>query len=445
MTERALLYGFGVTGQAVADALLARGYQVVVADDAQRRRPGRGRPARRRAGRRARRRAPRRAGQGGRRGRSQPWVAGDATRCSISPWRPTCRSAASSTSPPSGTTGLCWPSPAPTARRRSRRSPPRCSTPPGCGPPPSGTPRCRSSPRSATPRSTCSWSRHHRSGSTTASASPRWSATWLNFGVDHLDWHASLGGLRAGEGADLGAPGPDRVGDRQRRRPGRARPPADRAGAARDLRASPRWPTTGSTATSCGRLTASSLPAPMSCGAPCPTTSPTRSRRPRLPDLGRRPSTARVPRCSGSAGCPTASSSSARPTASAGTTTRRRPPPMPPLAALRAFEHIVLIAGGRNKGLDLCGLAGAEPTTCVPSWPSARRPTRSPPRSRRAPGARSPPRCATRSTRRRSFAEPGDAVLLSPACATFDWYPSLPRAGRRLRPAAALEHIGAAR
>ena len=35
------------------------------------------------------------------------------------------------------------------------------------------------------------------------------------------------------------------------------------------------------------------------------------------------------------------------------TTTRRPPRPTPRVTAVRAFEHVVLIAGGRNKGLDL--------------------------------------------------------------------------------------------
>ena len=61
-----------------------------------------------------------------------------------------------------------------------------------------------------------------------------------------------------------------------------------------------------------------------------------------------------------SAGRRTASSSSARPTACAGTTTPRPRPRTPRSAAIRAFDHVVLIAGGRNKGLDLTPMA-AEP------------------------------------------------------------------------------------
>jgi UDP-N-acetylmuramoylalanine--D-glutamate ligase len=93
------------------------------------------------------------------------------------------------------------------------------------------------------------------------------------------------------------------------------------------------------------------------------------------------------------------------------------------LAALGGFSSAVLIAGGRNKGLDLSVLrpaaghlrgvvaigeaagevhaafAGACAVVEAPSMGDAVR------------------LAAT-------MAEPGDAVVLSPACASFDWYPS---------------------
>ncbi len=91
--------------------------------------------------------------------------------------------------------------------------------------------------------------------------------------------------------------------------------------------------------------------------------------------------------------------------------------------AIRGFEHVVLIAGGRSKGLDLSPMA-AEPHRL---------------RSVVAIGESAPeitelfaPHCtvvradtmeaavlaAADSARR------GDAVLLSPGCASFDWYPN---------------------
>jgi UDP-N-acetylmuramoylalanine--D-glutamate ligase len=93
------------------------------------------------------------------------------------------------------------------------------------------------------------------------------------------------------------------------------------------------------------------------------------------------------------------------------------------LAAMRSFESVVLVAGGRNKGLDLGALAagaphvravvaigeaaadieqafaGVRPVTVADSMAAAVE----------AAGA---------------LAAPGDVVLLSPACASFDWYRS---------------------
>ena len=90
-------------------------------------------------------------------------------------------------------------------------------------------------------------------------------------------------------------------------------------------------------------------------------------------------------------------------------------------AALRGFDSVVLIAGGRNKGLDLgelardpapvravvaigeaaaeieAAFAGVAPVTVATSMGDA---------VRAAAAA----------------ARPGDAVLLSPGCASFDWY-----------------------
>jgi len=98
------------------------------------------------------------------------------------------------------------------------------------------------------------------------------------------------------------------------------------------------------------------------------------------------------------------------------------------LAALRGCGSVVLVAGGRNKGLDLSILAeaadrvravvaigeaaedvekafaGVRPVTVATSMDDA---------VRAAAG----------------YAEPGDAVLLSPGCASFDWYQSYAERG----------------
>jgi UDP-N-acetylmuramoylalanine--D-glutamate ligase len=91
--------------------------------------------------------------------------------------------------------------------------------------------------------------------------------------------------------------------------------------------------------------------------------------------------------------------------------------------ALAGFEHAVLIAGGRNKGLDLGGLrvhapqlravvaigdaAGEVEAAFADLLPVVR-----------ADSMRAAVRAAA------AHAQPGDAVLLSPACASFDWYDS---------------------
>jgi len=93
------------------------------------------------------------------------------------------------------------------------------------------------------------------------------------------------------------------------------------------------------------------------------------------------------------------------------------------LAALAGFDSVVLLAGGRNKGLDLgvlrqeagriravvaIGEAAGEVEACF----AGVRPVR------RAGSMAEAVRLGA------ELAEPGDTVLLSPACASFDWYTS---------------------
>lgn len=92
------------------------------------------------------------------------------------------------------------------------------------------------------------------------------------------------------------------------------------------------------------------------------------------------------------------------------------------LTAIRGFDHVVLLAGGRNKGLDLAALATEHGrVSAVVALGEA------------APEivAAFEPWCpvvvasdmaeAVRAAA--ALARPGDTVLLSPACASFDWYP----------------------
>ena len=92
------------------------------------------------------------------------------------------------------------------------------------------------------------------------------------------------------------------------------------------------------------------------------------------------------------------------------------------LTAIRSFDHIVLLAGGLNKGLDLASLAKehARVKAVVGLGDAAAEVT--------GPfEAYCPTRIATSMAQAvrfaDEFAETGDVVLLSPACASFDWYP----------------------
>lgn len=92
------------------------------------------------------------------------------------------------------------------------------------------------------------------------------------------------------------------------------------------------------------------------------------------------------------------------------------------LTAIRGFERIVLLAGGRNKGLDLGSLAGEhERVKAVIGLGEAG------PEVVAAFASHCPTRLADSMAEAvrlaGEMAEPGDVVLLSPACASFDWYP----------------------
>ncbi len=93
------------------------------------------------------------------------------------------------------------------------------------------------------------------------------------------------------------------------------------------------------------------------------------------------------------------------------------------LAAVAGFSSVVLVAGGRNKGLDLGVLAATvPPVRAVVAIGEASAEVEAvftglaPVRPARTMDA------AVRAAA--SLARPGDAVLLSPGCASFDWYTS---------------------
>lgn len=114
------------------------------------------------------------------------------------------------------------------------------------------------------------------------------------------------------------------------------------------------------------------------------------------------------------------------------------------LAALAGFDKAVLIAGGRNKGLDLSVLGtAAEKVRSVVAIGEAA------PEVEAAFAGLRP--TATASTMKEAVrlaagaARPGDVVLLSPGCASFDWYRSYSERGDDFAAeVAALDSEGAA-
>jgi UDP-N-acetylmuramoylalanine--D-glutamate ligase len=93
------------------------------------------------------------------------------------------------------------------------------------------------------------------------------------------------------------------------------------------------------------------------------------------------------------------------------------------LAAVGALEDVVLIAGGRNKGLDLGELRALAPRLrAVVAIGEAADEVQDAFAGIIPTVAAATMRDAVRSAR--DHAEPGDTVLLSPACASFDWYTS---------------------
>ena len=97
------------------------------------------------------------------------------------------------------------------------------------------------------------------------------------------------------------------------------------------------------------------------------------------------------------------------------------------LAAVAGFTSVVLIAGGRNKGLDLSTLAEAgDIVTAVVGIGDAGDDVVAAFPDHRSHVATS---MAEAVEVARTMADPGDVVLLSPGCASFDWYSSYSERG----------------
>lgn len=97
------------------------------------------------------------------------------------------------------------------------------------------------------------------------------------------------------------------------------------------------------------------------------------------------------------------------------------------VAAVGSFDSVVLVAGGRNKGMDLSVLGSLTPRlrAVVGIGESAPEVLRALPEvdGRTATSMQEAVEAAA------ELARPGDVVLLSPACASFDWYGSYAERG----------------
>ncbi len=114
------------------------------------------------------------------------------------------------------------------------------------------------------------------------------------------------------------------------------------------------------------------------------------------------------------------------------------------LAAVAGFGSVVLVAGGRNKGLDLVALRAAVPPRCGRWSPSAKLPTSSCEVFDGVVPVVTAQSMDDAVDRAATLARSGDTVLLSPACASFDWYSSYAERGRDFT-AAVGRHSGSLR
>jgi UDP-N-acetylmuramoylalanine--D-glutamate ligase len=92
------------------------------------------------------------------------------------------------------------------------------------------------------------------------------------------------------------------------------------------------------------------------------------------------------------------------------------------ITAIRGFDHVVLLAGGRNKGLDLASMASEHDRVKAVVALGEASPIIHDAFARWCPVVEVASMTAAVDAAAR-FASAGDTVLLSPGCASFDWYP----------------------
>jgi len=100
------------------------------------------------------------------------------------------------------------------------------------------------------------------------------------------------------------------------------------------------------------------------------------------------------------------------------------------LAAVEGFESVVLLAGGRNKGLDLSALSGTvPPVRAVVALGEAADEIRAAFVSSGVDVVTVASGMGDAVDVAAHLARPGDTVLLSPGCTSFDWFGSYAERG----------------
>lgn len=109
------------------------------------------------------------------------------------------------------------------------------------------------------------------------------------------------------------------------------------------------------------------------------------------------------------------------------------------LAAVTAFDSVVLLAGGRNKGLDLSVLGSAVPPVRAVVAIGEAADEVADAFGDHCPVVRVVTDIDDAVARAGELARPGDAVVLSPGCTSFDWFESYAHRGDAF--ARAVEHL----
>lgn len=104
-------------------------------------------------------------------------------------------------------------------------------------------------------------------------------------------------------------------------------------------------------------------------------------------------------------------------------------------AAVRGLDRVVLIAGGRNKGIDLSALADAVDRVRAVVAIGEAAPEVADAFAGQVPVVTVTTSMADAVAEAAALAQPGDTVLLSPGCASFDWFAGYHQRGQAFQDA----------